>query len=593
MDLREILEELKRRRVVRAALTYAAALFVVLQLADIIIPAVGLPDSVLTGLVVVGALGLPLAVTLAWAVDLTPGGLERTRRAENAPGGEEYEDSARPVAATVRTALLLVGALVLVAGSIWWTVRSPASDASDIRKLAVLPLANLMGDDAQLHFVDGMHDLLIGELARIEGLSVISQRSVLRYRDSDQSIATIAQTLDVDALIEGSVFRQGDSVRVTARLIRAEPEADLWQNHYEGRLSEAMTVQARVARAIVDEIKLALTDATARHLARDTRVDPAAMDAFLLGRELWKTRDPRRLPRAIDHLERAVQLDPDFALGWAGLADGYTMATAYGAVPISRGEAVRRAEAAVERALEIDPALLEAHAARGALRLYLRQDFRGAEDELSRVVELAPSDAQAHDWLGDALAGLGRPEEALRHYRRAVELDPLSPLMHRDYARVLYQLGDCDGALAQAERTLELDPDHVLAADLITRCKLRLGGATETEVVDQQLAGLEARGVSDDDIGTLRRAWEAGGLRAFLREEARLIAGQAQAHLPVAVRFAEAGDVDAAFEQISRSMDEREALLYTLRAEPAFDTMHGDPRWDEAIARLEALADLP
>jgi TolB-like protein/Tfp pilus assembly protein PilF len=589
MDLREMLEELKRRRVVRAAIGYAAALFVVLQLADIIVPAVGLPDSVLTGLVVVGALGFPLAIALAWAVDLTPGGLERTRRTARDAPSKDHEGHALPGASTARTALLLVGAILVVAGSIWWTVRSPTPDAGDIRKLAVLPLANLMGDDAQLHFVDGMQDLLIGELARIEGLSVISQRSVLRFRDSDQSMATIAGTLDVDARVEGSVFRQGDSVRVTARLIRAEPETDLWQNHYEGRLSEAMTVQARVARAIADEIQIALTDATARHLARDTRVDPAAMDAFLLGRELWKTRDARRMERAIEHLERAVELDPRFARGWAGLADGYTMAAGYEALPISRGEAARRAEAAVERALEIDPTLLEAHAARGALRLYLRQDFRGAEDELSRVVELAPSDAQAHDWLGDALAGLGRLEEALRHYRRAVELDPLSPLMHRDYARALYQLQDCDGAIEQAERALELDPGHFQAADLIARCKLRLERATE--VVDQQLANLEAFGVSDIDVEALRRAWEAGGLRAFLREDARQMAGQL--HILAAVRYAEADDADAAFEQISQSMDNREALLFIFRVEPAFDALRGDPRWDEAIERLESLADLP
>ena len=589
MDLREMLEELKRRRVVRAAIGYAAALFVVLQLADIIVPAVGLPDSVLTGLVVVGALGFPLAIALAWAVDLTPGGLERTREAAQDATSKDHQGHALPGAATARTALLLVGAIVVVAGSIWWTMRSPTPDAGDIRKLAVLPLANLMGDDAQLHFVDGMHDLLIGELARIEGLSVISQRSVLRYRDSDQSMATIAKTLDVDALIEGSVFRQGDSVRVTARLIRAEPEADLWQNRYEGRLSEAMTVQARVARAIADEIQIALTDATALHLARDAPVDPAAMDAFLLGRELWKTRDPRRMARAIEHLERAVELDPRFALGWAGLADGYTMAGAYEALAISREETARRAEAAVERALEIDPTLLEAHAARGGLRLYLRQDFRGAEDELSRVVELAPSDAQAHDWLGDALAGLGRLEEALRHYRRAVELDPLSPLMHRDYARALYQLRDCDGAIEQAERALELDPGHIQAADLIARCHVRLGRATEA--VDRELSGLEAFGASDSVLGALRRAWEGGGLRAFLREDARLMAGQV--HLLAAVRYAEAGDADAAFEQIEQSIDEREALLVTLRAEPAFDALHGDPRWDEAIERLESLADLP
>lgn len=599
MKLTRFIDELRRRRVVRAAVAYAAALFLVLQVADIVVPALRLPESVLTGIVLVGALGFPLAMVLAWATSWSDGTLVR----ETAPN---------PAASATtggrrrgQTTLLLVGALGVVGGSIWWALRGgdaagsrAAVDPTSIRSLAVLPLANLTGAEDQLHFVDGMHDLLISELSRIEGLSVISQRSVLRFRDSDLPISAIAETLSVQALIEGSVFRQGDSVRVTARLVQPNPESDLWRAEYRGRLSEAMAVQSRVARAVADEIEITLSARTQAYLARDVPVvTPEAMDAYLLGRDIWKARDPARMPLAIGYFERAVEIDPDFALGWAGVADGYTVAAGYQALPVSREEAVRRAEAAIDSALILEPGLLDAIAARGGMRLYLKQDFRGAERDLAYVVELAPSHAQAHDWLGDALAADGRVDEAVRHYERAVELDPLSALMHRDYARGLFQVDDCDAALEQAGRSLELDPDHLPAAALIFNCRLHMGQPEEG--IEDYLQFLEESdwGVAQDvetiraAVGSLRRAWENGGLRAFLLADALQM--ESVMHILSAMRYAEADAADEAFEQIFASIEARESLVIMLRAAPSFTILRDDPRWDEALRRLDALGEGP
>lgn len=601
MKLTRFIDELRRRRVVRAAVAYAAALFLVLQVADILVPALRLPESVLTAIVLVGALGFPLAMVLAWTTSWSDGTLVR----ETPPADTGVDAGARGRRRGLTT-LLLVAALAVVAGSTWWALRGgdestglAAVELTSIRSLAVLPLANLTGADDQLHFVDGMHDLLISELSRIEGLSVISQRSVLRFRNSDLPISAIAETLSVQALIEGSVFRQGDSVRVTARLVQPAPESDLWRAEYGGRLSEAMAVQSRVARAVADEIEITLSKRTEDYLARDVRgVDPAAMDAYLLGRDIWKARDPARMPLAIQYFEQAVDIDPSFALGWAGVADGYTVAAGYGALSVTREQAVRRAEAALDSAFRLQPGLLEAVTARGALRLYLKQDIRGAEQDLSRVVELAPSNAQAHDWLADALAAGGRQEEALRHYRRAVELDPLSSLMHRDYARGLYHAGECEAALESAARSLELDPDHLPAADVRLRCRIELGEAMEA--VPEYLDYLESTdwGVTTGLEGfeatfqrESRAAWETGGVPAFLRAEARFMANAM--HILAAARYAAAGDHDEAFEEIFASLDARESLVIHLRAEPAFAALHDDPRWGEALQRLDALAEVP
>lgn len=579
-SLRSFIDELKRRRVVRVAIVYAIILFGVLQVADIVIPALRLPEALMTGVVVVGALGFPLALALAWAVDVTPRGIERT--STDAGGGTLAGDRT----ATLRNAVLLGVAMAVVASSVWWTTRQDRGvSVTDVRSLAVLPLANLMGDEADRPFVDGMQDILIGELSRIDGLSVISQRSVLRYRDSDLPIGVIAGELGVDAVIEGSVFRQDDSVRVSARLIRAEPETDLWNDTYEGRLSEAMTLQSRVARAVAGEIQIALSDETAAHMARRDSVNPEAMDAYLLGRELWKSRDPNRLGRALEQLEKAVALDSTFALGWAGVADGYIMGAGYQALDIPREEAVGRALAAIDHAQRLEPGLMEAHAARGALLLYLQQDFRGAVDELSRVVELSPSYAQGYDWLADALYGLGRIDEALEALADATRLDPLSALMHRDYARALANNRRCDRAEPEARRALELDPNHFFAFDVLRICALRSG--RDGEAVEYDARSLETSG-NPDLADQLREAYEAGGMRAVHMAAARQF-GDGGLQVLAALRYGEAGATDSAFAALDRALENRGSLLFQVQQAPALESLHDDPRWDDVLRRLEAL----
>ncbi|HEM46827.1 MAG TPA: hypothetical protein ENO23_07255, partial [Alphaproteobacteria bacterium] len=476
MDLGSLLQELKRRRVVRAAVAYAAALFVVLQVADIVLPALGLPPVVLTGLVAVGLLGFPLALALAWAVDLTPGGVTREIRLEpgDGPAGVPA-DTGHSGGPAARTVAALVAALVVVAGSAWWALKPDTSPAA-IRSLAVLPLENLMGDDAQAHFVDGMHDVLIGELSHLDSLAVISRTSVQRYRGrTDLTAGEIAGELGVDALLEGSVFRQGDTVRINVQLIRVRPEDHLWEGQYEGRLSQALAMQARIAEAVAHEIRLALSARTADYLSgrEETEIDPAAQDAYLRGMALWRTRDQQSLVRAISHFEEAVAIDPDFALGWAGIANGYMVASAYEVLDRSRDEATRIAERAARRALSLEPGLVEGRVALGGIRLYAWQDFRGAERELSGALELAPSHAQAQNWLADALLAQDRLPEALSHYERAAtQLDPFSALMHRDYARALEVAGRCEEAVREARTALELDPMHFYAFEVIRACAL-------------------------------------------------------------------------------------------------------------------------
>ena len=581
MDLRELLEEMKRRRVVRAALGYAAALFVVLQVANIVIPALDLPDSVLTGLLVVGILGFPLAMILAWAVDLTPDGVQRARL--NVGAAEEASSRF----ASFRTAAGLLVAVAVVIGTAWWITRPRSHE--EIRALAVLPLSNLTGDDAQAHFVEGLHDVLIGELSHVDSLAVISRTSVMRYRDTRKTVREIADELNVQALLEGSVFRQGDTVRVNVQLIRARPEDHVWENRYEGRLSQALALQARIAQSVAQEIELALSETTAEYFAgRDTtEVDPAAQEAYLRAMALWRTRDRENLVQAVEFYEEAVRIDPGFARGWAGVANGYTVAVGYQALDMNRDSAIVIAERAARRALSLEPSLVEGRVALGAILIFGRHDYRQAEGVLSRAIELAPSNAQAHDWLGDALMAQGRLEEAIRQYEEATRLDPFSPLMHRDYARALAMAERCEEAVPEAETALDLDPRHFYASEILRSCALQAGRTDEAVQITLDIAESVGSYLAADE---LLAAYESSGVSGLMEYEARLFMDRGGPFVLAAVRFAQVGLVDEAFGALRRALESRDALLTLVRVHPALEPLRGDPRWEEVLSDL---ADLP
>jgi TolB-like protein len=578
MRVKGFLAELKRRRVTRVAVVYAVVTFAVLQAADIIVPALQLPEWTLTLLVVLTLLGLPISLVLAWAYDLTPEGVKRTAAAEP-QGAPEHRVRPPRRAAPAATAVMLAAVLV-VAGSVWWVVR-PAP--REIRALAVLPLANLMGDPEQGYYVDGLHEAMIGELAGISELTVISRTSVMRYRDTDRSLGEIAGELNVDALIEGSVFRAGDSVRVTVQLIRGSPEEHLWQDRYDGRLSEALALQTRVAEAIAHEIRLALSPREAERLARRTEVDPAAQEAYLRGRALWRTRSREGMRRAVPYLEEAVATDPTFALAWSALADAYTLGTDYRALDLPVDEGHRRGEAAAVRAVELDPDLAEAHAALGAARLWGAWDADGAERSLRRALAFNPNLAQAHNWLGDALIARMRLEEALESFRRARDLDPFSPLMHRDVARILLYLGRCEEAVAAARTALELDPSHGFAHYILQRCH-RAAGRLEEAVEASVRWTASYHGIINAD--GLRAAYDTAGWEGLLEAQTALYLTVPDYYL-AAKGYAELGRADAAFDALVAALDAREGFVYQeCRADPVFAPMHSDPRWDELLRRM-------
>ncbi len=399
--------------------------------------------------------------------------LQRLKR--DTESGQATTDTAPKTRVWRRGGIAIVGGLILllavVAGLEAGKLREwlHPGTANPIRSLAVLPLQNLSGDPAQEYFADGMTEELTTDLSKIGAVRVISRTSAMRYKSSNKSLPEIAHELNVDGVIEGSVQRSGDKVRITAQLIHAPTDTHLWAESYERDLREILSLQADVARDIADKIRIRLTPKEQASLSSAAVVDPAAYQSYLKGRYFWNMRTEEGLNKAVEYFRDAIAKDPNYALAYAGLAQTYAPLADYGILPPN--EAYPMEKAAALKALQIDETLAEAHTALGnALGAY-EHDPVAAEKEYKLAIELNPNDATAHQWYGswlgswflkhseteDILSPSGRDKQAIAEYRRALELDPLSMAINTMFGAILYWAGENDQAVAQLQKTIEMD----------------------------------------------------------------------------------------------------------------------------------------
>jgi len=336
---------------------------------------------------------------------------------------------------------LLLGGLVALAAAVlvvYLLRHPPGAPAAPpaITSLAVLPLANLSGDPAQEYFADGMTEALIGNLARIRALRVVSRTSVMRFKGGTRSLPEIARALSVDAIVEGSVLRTGDRVRISVQLIHVATDAHLWAREYERDLTDILKLQGEVSRAVAEEIQVQITAEERARLASVASVDPAAYQEYLLGQHyLWRL-DEEDLTRAIDHFEQATRLDGRYAAAYAGLSHAWWWRGVWGAKSPKQVEVQSRAAAL--RALELDPQLAAAHVSTGRIKFSYDWDWSGAEMDFGRALELDPNSLDAHFFEGMLFMALGRFPESIAHIERAEQLDPLSATVQSAFGRILY-----------------------------------------------------------------------------------------------------------------------------------------------------------
>ncbi|MGH9863597.1 MAG: winged helix-turn-helix domain-containing protein [Candidatus Acidiferrales bacterium] len=468
--------------------------------------------------------------------------------------------------------------LALAAAWFWQGYRAPAP----IRSLAVLPLENLSGDPTQEYFADGMTDALITELASMETIRVISRTSVMRYKGARKPLPEIARELKVDAVVEGTVARSGRRVRITAQLIYARTDQHLWAGAYERDMKDVLGLEDEVARAIARQVEGKLRP----HPARARRVDPEVYDLYLRGGFFFNKGFASDWRKSQEYFERAIAKDPSYAPAYAGLARFYRRQAAEG--PLAHPEAWPKAEAAAQRALELDDNLAEAHAALADIRLVRDWNWEEAAREFGRALALNPSSSDVRSRYAYYLRVMARPEEAVREMKRALELDPLRVDLSNRLGYELWFARRYDEAMEQFRKSLELDPTSYVAHSALAWLYERK--AREREAAEEMIKNLTAMG-SSALAGQFERVYKASGYRAARRfQYQREIEDELKRPRPdswkLAYTYALLGEKDKAFEWLEKAYQERALGLLQLRVDPDVDSLRSDPRYQALLRRV-------
>ena len=485
-------------------------------------------------------------------------------------------------------ALAGVVVLALVTGLILTRVRKPAPAAgAAMRSLAVLPLKNMSGDPGQDYFADGMTEELIGQLANIKGLRVISRTSVMRFKDTRQSAPEIARALGVDGVVEGSVTREGNRVRVHAQLIRGATDEHIWAQEYDRELGSILTLQQEVAQTIADQIDLRLT-APGRRRTSPARIDPKAYEAYLKGRYYENERTEGGLNKSIQYFEEAIAVDPNYALAYSGLADSYALLGLRGTLPSA--ETLAKSKQAALRAIQLDDTLADPHASLAFILETGEWDWAQAEREYKRALELNPASARTHHWYAGYLTYVGLLDEAVAEEKRARELDPLSLTINNALAGRLLVAGRYDEALGQVRDTLALDPNYAAAHQTLGWLYLNTG---KPEQAVRELETAVALSGSRDpqfllDLGF---AYARTGKRAeavkILRELRAAYDKHTAAAGSVAVVYGALGELDEAFAWLDKAYEERDPeLTYIKVPNRRFAPLRNDPRYQAMVKRV-------
>jgi TolB-like protein/Flp pilus assembly protein TadD len=459
-----------------------------------------------------------------------------------------------------------------------------------VRSLAVLPLDDLSGDPEQAWFADGMTDALISSLARIGALKVISRSSVMQYKGVRKPLPETANELGVDAVVEGSVLRAGNRVRITAQLIDAMRDRLLWGDSYEHDLGDVLALQSRVARAIAERIEIELTPQEHAHLAQTRQINPDVHEACLKGRHFWYKRTTESVTRGLECFERAAEMDSSYAPAYAGIADSYIVdGGRY--LGVSPEVAYSRARAAAVRAVELDESLAEAHTSLAAVMTDYDWDWKGADREYRRAIELNPSYVTAHSWYAEQLSRMGRHDEAVSEARLARELDPLSLVSSMIVSWILYFARRYDEAARQALGTLELDPAYATALRILGWTYEELGRFDDAIAAHTKASDLTER--QPNFAGQLGRAYALAGnelaAREVLGELVKLSERVYVSSLDIAIIYTALDDKSTALEWLERAYAERADHLPYIKVNPRLDGLRSEPRFQKIMEQMGLL----
>ena len=581
-EKRSFFSELKRRNVYKVAVAYIVGGWALSQGIAQVFPVFDVPNWAIRLVVLLIIIGLPVALVLAWAFEITPQGIKRTETADAMPQAGRQKKNAW-IYIVVLGAVASIGLFFLgryTASPTTSESGRPGGPSPPAKSIAVLPLINESGDPKDEYFSDGLSEELIAALAQISGLKVIGRSSSFRFKDRKEEPKTIGQKLGVSTLLDGTVRKQGDRVRIVAALVNAADCIQLWTRTFDRQLKDIFTVQEEIARAVAESLKVTLLGSDNRSTQASATDNAEAHNAYLQGHFYLVRRNVEDFRKAIDYYDQAIQLDPNYALAYAERAEAWAF---LGDFTGQRPTAYPKANTDAKKAVAIAPTLAEARAALGFVLCLADWKFAEGLAELKRAKELSPANPTANDLLARIIVYLGRFDEAERQAREAVELDPLSTVTQGNLARVLFYAGKLDEAEAAARKAAELQPTGAGTHRFQVLIAAQRG--------DGEAALREAQLEPDPGFRRFELAvahYIRGDRAAADAALADLIAnaGRGGFAYQIAEVYALRGEKDKAFERLQTALDDRDAGMLGLLTDPLLLGLRNDPRYKNLVAKV-------
>jgi serine/threonine-protein kinase len=578
--------ELKRRNVIRVGAAYAAVAWLLAQVADTVLPAFELPSGILQTFLIVIALGFPVTLVLAWIYELTPKGLRRT---DDLPEADKIVPlSGRGLDFTI-IGCMSVAIIFLVLDNYVWNRPDGEIDAS----IAILPFTtqfdDVSGNSDALYLGEGIADSLIMRLSRIPTLKVKSRAAI---SNSDEDVQSLGILLGVDAICMGRVIQRGDALEITAELINIEDGSILWSEQYHRQTSSLLTIEGDISSKIASGLKLKLSVEEEEALARTPTSNPAAHRLFIQGRYFWNRRSEESLRASADFYQRALSLDPNYAIAWSGLADSYLMLIGWGIEPLA--EYAPRLVEAAERAIELDPTLAEPHATLAYFKTLYEWDWEGARREFLLAIELNRNYSTAHHWYAFYLMTIGDGPASIEEIMLAREFEPLSPIINAEVGYFYLFNRQYAQALEELEKATLLDPAYHSTLSYLMRAYALLGQHDQAMATLRQWRNIVAGGSINTIYGSM--VLPMLGLKEDAHEHYQdaLEASEGQYIPPglLGVLAATIGERNAAFEHFDQALEERSLIASWLR-DPLLDEIRDDPRFMQIFERMGLTAPAP
>jgi TolB-like protein/tetratricopeptide (TPR) repeat protein len=595
MKLGNFFAELKRRNVYKVAVAYAVVSWLLIQAASILLPTFEAPAWVMKVLVLVIIFGFPVALIVSWAFEITSEGIKLESEIE--PNKSIARRTGRKIVA-VTIALAVVAAGLFVYQLVRSKSDTPRQDASAARtvaakaapskSIAVLPFDNLSRDPDNAYFCEGVQDEILTRLAKVGDLKVISRTSTQHFKSAPENLPEIARQLGVANILEGSVQRSGDQVRVNVQLIKAGTDAHLWADTFDRKLTDIFAVESDIAKTIADTLQAKLTGSEQTAISKTPTANPQAYELYLKGRFFWNKRTGVDLKKAAEFFQQAILADPNYASAYAGLAQTQLLIPVFGAG--KPPDFFPAATSAARRAIALDETSAEGHSALAMLLLF-DSKFAESEKEFQRAIDANPNYATAHHWLGNSLlVTLGRFDEGVKEGKRAVELDPLSLIINADLGSTFMIARRYDDAIGQFKRTLALDDKFSYARWNLGEA-LYLKGDTKAAIAEYE----KARALDDDPqiLALLGRAYAETGRRAealelLARLQEKGKGGYVRSCLYTVI-YIGLGDRSAAIDYLEKAREGEETPdTLWIKVDPLFDPLRGEPRFQQLVARLFA-----